>query len=155
LETVIEIFTVSAFFFCLLVMAQEHNRWHFDSLRADSRASKPYAQPDYDVLPTMLVRGNAHDIQGHLDVYWKSPEFWQQLHDSYVNEYPDRTSMGLIQPKRIQVKLLEPDLALALTWWSVSFPSSEPKAVGNTTTNLKKFRGGRKILASRTSLAAI
>jgi hypothetical protein len=34
--------------------------------------------------------------------------------------------MGFIQPKRIQVKLLKPDLALALTWWSVSFPSSKP-----------------------------
>jgi hypothetical protein len=31
--------------------------------------------------------------------------------------------MGFIQPKRIQVKLLKPDLALALTWWSVSFQS--------------------------------
>ena len=44
--------------------------------------------------------------------------------------------MGFIQPKRIQVKLLSPNLALALTWWSVSFPSSKQKMVGNTTTNL-------------------
>jgi hypothetical protein len=43
----------------------------------------------------MLDRWNAHDIEGHLDVYWKSAELlvvidseqfngWQQLHDSYV-----------------------------------------------------------------------
>jgi hypothetical protein len=41
----------------------------------------------------MLDRWNAHDLEGHLDVYWKSPESpvvvgseqfngWQQLHDS-------------------------------------------------------------------------
>jgi hypothetical protein len=42
----------------------------------------------------MLDRWNAHDIEGHLEVYWKSPELlvvvdseqfngWQQLRDSY------------------------------------------------------------------------
>jgi hypothetical protein len=50
--------------------------------------------------------------------------------------------MGFIQPKSIQVKLLKPDLALAITWWSVSFPSSERKAVGNTIMNLQKFDDG-------------
>jgi hypothetical protein len=46
---------------------------------------------------------------------------WQQLHDSYINGYSDRAAMGFIQPKRIQVKLLKSDLALALTWWSIMF----------------------------------
>jgi hypothetical protein len=41
-----------------------------------------------------------------MGVYWKSPEllivvdaeqFWQQLHDSYINGYPDRSAMGFIQ----------------------------------------------------------
>jgi hypothetical protein len=38
--------------------------------------------------------------------------------------------MGFIQPKRIQVKILKSDLALALTWWSISFPSSKQKVGG-------------------------
>jgi hypothetical protein len=87
-------------------------------------------------LLKMLDRWNAHDIEGYMEVYWKSPELlvvvdaeqfngWQQLYDSYVNGYPDRSAMGFIQPKRIQVKLLKPDLALALTWWSAAFPSSK------------------------------
>jgi hypothetical protein len=44
---------------------------------------------------------------GGVLVYWKSPELlivvdaeqfngWQQLHDSYINGYPDRSAMGLI-----------------------------------------------------------
>jgi hypothetical protein len=41
---------------------------------------------------------------------------WQQLHDSYIAGYPDRVAMGSIEPGRVQVRLLKPDLALALTW---------------------------------------
>src|ERR1700704_4497667 len=99
----------------------------------------------------VLKRGNfgAHDVEGHVDVYWKSPELlvvidseqfngWQQLHDSYVNGYPNRAAMGFLTPARIQVKLLKPDLALALTWWSIAFPTTKHTVVGNTTMNLEK-----------------
>jgi hypothetical protein len=97
-------------------------------------------------------------------VYWKSPELlvvvdseqfngWQRLHDSYLNGYPDRNAMAFIEPTRIQVKLLKPDLALALTWWSASSPSSKQKVVGNSTMNLQKFNDGWKIVASHTSIA--
>jgi uncharacterized protein (TIGR02246 family) len=114
----------------------------------------------------MLDRWNAHDIEGYMEVYWKSPELlvvvdaeqfngWQQLHDSYVNGYPDRSAMGFIQPKRIQVKLLKPDIALALTWWSVSFPSSKQEMVGDSTMNLQKFDDGWKIVASHTSVTGM
>jgi len=89
-------------------MAQEQNGWHFDSLRANSSLSKPDAQQAYEVLLKMLDSWNAHDIEGHLDVYWKSPELlvivdleqfngWEQLHDSYVNGYSGRNAMGFIQ----------------------------------------------------------
>ena len=143
-------------------MAQEQNGWQFDSLRANSGVSKPDAQQVYDVLLNMLDRWNAHDIEGHLQVYWKSPELlvvvgyeqfngWQQLHDSYANGYPDPAAMGFIQPKRIQVKLLRPDLALALTWWSISFPNSKQKTVGNTTMDLQKFDDGWKVIAAHSS----
>jgi uncharacterized protein (TIGR02246 family) len=162
-EIFIKILAISAFL-CLPMMAQEQNGWQFDSLRADSNVSKPDAQQVYEVLLKMLDRWNTHDVEGHLEVYWKSPELlvvvdseqfngWQQLHDSYLNGYPDRNAMGFIQPKRIQVKLLKPDLALALTWWSVSFPSSKHTVEGNTTMDLQKFDDGWKIVASHTSTA--
>jgi hypothetical protein len=67
----------------------------------------------------------------------------------------DRKGMGFIEPKRIQVKMLKPDLALALTWWSVSFPNSKQKVVGNTTMNLQKFNDGWKIVASHTSISGM
>jgi hypothetical protein len=113
-------------------VAQERNGWELDSLRGNPNVAKPDTQQVYEILLKMLDRWNANDIEGCMELYWKSPELlvvvdseqfngWQQLHDSYLNGYPDRNAMGLIRPKRIQVKLLKPDLALALTWWS-TFP---------------------------------
>jgi hypothetical protein len=165
-EIFIALLALLSFVFCPIVGAQERNGWEFDSLRGNPNVSKPDAQQVYEILLKMLDRWNAHDIEGHLEVYWKSPELlvvvdseqfngWQQLHDSYLNGYPDRIAMGFIQPKRIQVKLLKPDLALALTWWSVSFPSSKQNVVGNSTMNLAKFNDGWKIVASHTSVAGM
>ena len=153
-------------FFCLAAIAQEQKGLQADSLPANSSASVADAQQVYEVLLKMLDHWNAHDIDGHLEVYRKSPELlvvvdseqfngWQQLHDSYINGYPDRNVMGFIQPKRIQVKLLKPDLALALTRWSVSFPSSKQEMVGDSTMNLQKFDDGWKIVASHTSVAGM
>ena len=149
---------------CLPMMAQEQNGWVFDSLGRERSAPRSDAQQVYEVLLKMLDRWNAHDIEGHLEVYWKSPELlvvvdseqfngWQQLHDSYLNGYPDRNAMGYINPARIQVKLLKPDLALALSWWSVTFPNTKQKVVGNTTLNLQKFEDGWKIVAAHSSTA--
>jgi hypothetical protein len=165
-ETFIKILAILALSSCLPVMAQEQNGWQFDSLRANSSVAKPDAQQIYELLLKMLDRWNAHDIEGHLEVYWKSPDLfvvvdseefngWQQLHDSYINGYPNRNSMGFIEPKRIRIKLLKTDFALALTWWSVTFPSSKQKVVGTTSMNLQKFDDGWKIVASHTSIAAL
>jgi hypothetical protein len=98
----------------LPVIAQEQNGWQLDSLHASSSASKSDAQQVYGVLLKMLDRWNAHDIEGHLEAYWNSPELlvvidseqingWRQLHDSYINGYPDRNGMGSVEPGRVQV----------------------------------------------------
>jgi hypothetical protein len=145
-------------------MADEHGIWAFDSMSPVSGATKSDGQQVYEALLKMLERWNAHDIEGHLEIYRKFSELlvvvdseqfngWQELHDSYVNGYPDRNSMGYITPSRIQVKLLKPDLALALTWWTVTFPNSKQKVVGNTTMNLQKFAEGWKIVAAHSSTA--
>ena len=123
----VEILAVSALGFCPAAIAQEQNAWQFGFLPANPNVSKPDDQQVYEVLLQMLDRWNAHDLKGHLEAYWKSPELlvvidseqfngWQQLHDSYVNGYPGGTGMGFIQPNRIQVRLPKPDLAPALTW---------------------------------------
>jgi uncharacterized protein (TIGR02246 family) len=153
---------IAAAFVCPPLIAQEVKGWKSGSLPANSSISKPDDQQVYEVLLKMLDRWNAHDIEGYMGVYWKSPELlvivdseqfigWQQLHDSYVNGYSDGTAMGFVEPARIRVRLLKPDLALALTWWTINFPSSHQKVVGNTTMNLQKFDDGWKIVASHSS----
>src|SRR6266446_9369122 len=140
----VEILAVLALGFCPAAIAQERNAWQFGSLPANSSVSKSDDQQVYEVLIKMLDRWNAHDIEGYMEVYLKSPELlvvigsaqfdgWQQLHDSYVKGYPGAAAMGFVQPKRIQVRLLKPDLALALTWWTINFPRSKQKVVGDTT----------------------
>jgi uncharacterized protein (TIGR02246 family) len=153
---------ISAGSFCLPVIAQEVKGWQSQSLNEDSRISKPDLEQIDEVLLRRLDRWNAHDIEGYMQVYWKSPKLlvivgseqfngWQELHDSYVNGYPDRAAMGFIEPARTQVRLLKPDLALALTWWIINFTSSHQKVMGNTTMNLQKFDDGWKIVASHSS----
>jgi uncharacterized protein (TIGR02246 family) len=162
----LKILAITGLAFCLPAGAQEQNAWQLGSLPANSSVSKSDDQQVYETLLKMLDRWNAHDIEGHLAVYWKSPELlvvvgseqfngWQQLHDSYINGYPGHTAMGFIQPKRIQVRLLKPDLALALTWWSVSFPTSKKPLEGNSVMNLQKFDDGWKIIASHTSISGM
>src|SRR6202047_750804 len=132
---------------CPPLVAQERE-WQVDSLPADSSVIKPDSQQVCEVVLRMLDRWNAHDIEGYLEVYLKSPELlvvvdseqfngWQQLHDSYINGYPNQSAMGFIEPASVQVKLLKPDLAIALTWWAFNFPGSRQKVVGNTTMNLQ------------------
>ena len=127
--TLSRILIVSLICFSLRVMAEEDGGWVFDSLASTPRSAKSDGLQVYEVLLMMLSRWNAHDIDGHLEFYWKSPQLlvvvdseqfsgWQELHDSYINGYPDRNAMGFINPARIQVKLLKPDIALALSWWS-------------------------------------
>ena len=150
----------------LPAIAQEGNGWQFDSLGLKTTSPESDAQQVYDVLLKLLDRWNAHDIEGYLEVYWKSSELlvmidseqfngWQLLHDSYIHGYPDRNAMGFINPARNRVRLLKPDFALALTWWSVTFPTFKRKVVGNTSMNLQKFDDGWKVVASHSSTAEI
>jgi hypothetical protein len=146
---VVRIFAIAAVAFCLPAVAQEQNAWQFGSLPANSSISKPDDQQVYEILLKMLDRWNAHDIEGHLEAYWKSSELlvvidseqfngWQQLHDSYVHGYPGATEMGFIQPNRIQVRLLKPDLALALTLVKHQFPEFPPEGGGEHHDELSK-----------------
>ncbi len=144
-------------------MAEDQEGWVFDSLDSiPGGAPKSEGQQVYEVLLKMIDRWNAHDVDGYLEAYWKSPQLlvvvdseqyngWQQLHDSYAKGYPDRNSMGYFSPARIQIKMLRPGLALVLSWWSISFSNSKQRVVGNTTMNLEKFSDAWKIVAAHSS----
>src|SRR5207237_10294251 len=103
--------------------AEEQEGWLFDSLATIPGAAKSDGQQIHEILLSMLDRWNAHDIEGHLKVYWKSPQLlvvvdseqfngWQELHDSYVNGYPNRESIASIPPAPLPPPLPPPPLPL-------------------------------------------
>jgi ketosteroid isomerase-like protein len=141
--------------------------WEYDSIAPDGSSTMP--SPDRndieainDLLMKELSCWNAHDIDGYLSVLWKSPQLlvilqaeqyqgWQSIADAYKSGFKDPNAMGSISPSRIQIKLVKPDLANAVTWWTVSFPTSKVRVLGNTTMNLQKFSDGWKVVLAHSS----
>lgn len=143
--------------------------WEYDSIQPEPLGGTPSPQQDdiksiNDTLLKMLDRWNAHDIDGYLSAYWDSPELlviiqeeqyqgWQSLKAAYKSGYPDPNTMGFTHPSRIQIKLIRSDLAAAVTWWMVSYPTSKAHVVGNTTMTFQKFSDGWKIVMEHSSVA--
>ncbi|MBV8418269.1 MAG: DUF3225 domain-containing protein [Verrucomicrobia bacterium] len=144
---------------------QPHTVWDFDSITpspSPTPSTKSSSQQVYDVLVKMLTRWNAHDLDGYLDCFWKSPELvdivdsevnlgWQELHDSYTKGFHSPDEMGVLTPMRIQVRLVNDDLAFALTRWTVTFPRSTHALIGIDTNYLQKFEDGWKVISAHTS----
>jgi hypothetical protein len=142
--------------------AQEKSWEMFDSSVPKPAPVKSAAQEIYETLLKIIDRWNQHDIEGYLAAYWKSPDMlvvsnldqydgWQQLHDFYMKNYSDPNSMGKLAPARLSVKLVKPDVALALIWSEVTFPDSKKKLDQNTLLLLRKFEDGWKITAEHTN----
>jgi uncharacterized protein (TIGR02246 family) len=143
--------------------------WEYDSIAPDRSATTPSPDRDdikaiNDVLLRMLTCWNGHDLNGYLSYFWKSPQLlvmlqeeqyqgWQSLHDAYQNGFPDPNAMGVIHPSRIQIKLTRSDLGTVVTWWTVTYPNSKVRVVGNSTMDFQKFVDGWKIVMSHSSFA--
>lgn len=141
--------------------------WDYDSIAVPSNS--PLAQR-LDVgevnrtLLGMVERWNAHDLDGFLDYFWKSPDLtvvtdaqqysgWQELHDSYMRGFHNRDEMGELLPSRVQIRMVRPDLAFALTYWTIRFPVSKHISVGIDTSYLQRFGSEWKIISVHTSMA--
>ena len=80
--------------FCLPAIGQEHKGWQSDSLPANSSASESDTQQIYGILLKMLDRWNAHDIEGHMEVYCKSPELLVVVDAGVVSPNTSRPQAG-------------------------------------------------------------
>jgi ketosteroid isomerase-like protein len=131
-------------------------------------SAKMDTQPVYEVLVKMLDRWNAHDIDGLMSVYWNSPRLlavidteqfdgWENLYRSYKSEYLNPTNMGIMNPTRVQVKLLKPDLAFGVVSWTMKYPENAhaSEVVGTTTMDIQKFDSDWKIVVLHTSFTEI
>jgi uncharacterized protein (TIGR02246 family) len=139
--------------------------WDFDSIRPVSTqaAINSPAQEVSASLIDMLANWNAHDLERYLGHFWNSPDLmivadqrqysgWQSLHDIYTRGFQEPGQMGFLTPDRIQVRMIRPDLAFALTAWSLRFPEqNDRKVFGIDTAYLQKLDNGWKIISGHTS----
>ena len=127
-------------------------------------APKPETQIVHEVLVKMLERWNARDIDGMMSVYWKSPRLlavidtqqfdgWENLYRSYKNQSRNPDNMGIVNPTRVLVQLLKPDLAFGIVSWTMRYPDNAraSEVVGTTTVDIQKFDSGWKIVALHAS----
>jgi hypothetical protein len=140
------------------VLAQttpNYGTWGFDSIKPSDSQSAPSADPSdyqqiYRLLINMADRWNAHDIDGYLAAYWKSPDLlvvvegeqlkgWADVNATYHRGYPNPDEMGTFFPDRVQIQMVSADVAVALDWWTVA--QKRGKVLGTSTVVLRKISG--------------
>src|SRR5580692_159257 len=126
--------------------------------------AKEETQRVYEVLVRMFDRWNARDLDGLMSVYWNSPSLlavidteqfdgWENLYRLYKSRYRNPVNMGIVNPTRIQVQLLKPDLAFGVVSWTMRYPENAhaSEIVGTTTMDIQKFETDWKIVALHAS----
>jgi uncharacterized protein (TIGR02246 family) len=114
----------------------------------------------YDQVNRAVEAWNRHDLDGYLDGFWRSDSLilvvegetvrgWDLLSKALHTGYPNPTEMGNVTLDRVQVQMLSSDLALALTWDTVSFPKK--KEFGTSTIVMKKLPEGWRVAVMHTS----
>jgi beta-aspartyl-peptidase (threonine type) len=142
-----------------------YGSWGFDSIKPSTGQTAPDSDPSdyqqiYSLLVTMADRWNAHDLDGYLSVYWKSPDLllvvegeqlkgWADMVASYHRGYTNLDEMGSFTPDRIQIQMVTPGVAIALDWWTAYV--RRRKILGTSTLVLRKFDEGWKIVVGHTS----
>jgi uncharacterized protein (TIGR02246 family) len=114
----------------------------------------------YEEVNRAVAAWNRHDLDGYLDTFWRSDSLilvvegetvrgWDLLSKALHTGYPNPSEMGNLTLDRVQVQMLSSDLALALTWDTVSFPKK--KEFGTSTIVMKKLPEGWRVAVMHTS----
>jgi hypothetical protein len=143
-----------------------YGTWGFDSIRPSATESAPQLDPsDYQQIYSLLIkmgdRWNAHDIDGYLAPYWKSPDLlvviegeqlkgWSDVYSTYHRGYPNLDEMGSVIFDRVQIQLVSPDVAVGLDWWTVI--QRRGKVLGTSTMVLRKISGNWVIVVMHSSV---
>jgi hypothetical protein len=154
--------TLASLVVAVPLRAEEKSWETFDSSSPKSTSVKSAAQEVYETVLKIFDCWNKHDAEGVLAEYWKSPDLllisdfdqyngWQKLHDAWVNDKVNPDWMGFLSPARITVKLLTPNLGLAVVWAKNSFPGSKQEILQNSVLLLQKFEDGWKITVDHTN----
>jgi uncharacterized protein (TIGR02246 family) len=114
----------------------------------------------YDQVNRAVEAWNRHDLDAYLDGFWRSDSLilvvegetvrgWDLLSKALHTGYPNPAEMGNLTLDRVQVQMLSSDLAVALTWDTVSFPKK--KEFGTSTIVMKKLPEGWRVAVMHTS----
>jgi hypothetical protein len=153
-------------FLSCLSMAQEAPStsilWDYDSVAPKTGLDRSPAKEVALALTRDAELWNARDLTGYLACYWNSPkcllvdesgveEGFPRIADSYRKTYANPESMGKMKIDRLKIRMIRPDLALAVSVWSITLLNSDRSTVGIATTLLGKFGSDWKIVTSHVS----
>ena len=126
--------------------------------------SLDYQNQSSQEITQVILRGydrwNAQDMDGYMEMFWKSPNFlyavdneifwgWDQVRAALARGYPNRSAMGTLSSERMEIRVLTSDLATIVNSWEMRFPNA--KVVGITTGTLRKFPEGWRVISGHTS----
>jgi len=144
---------------------QSYGDWTFDSNKPSVPATPANADDHaiYGVMNQMLALWNARDIEHYMECFWKSDNLlivsdgeqvigWNNLLATYQRSYPDRREMAVCSIERVKIQSLGPDLALALSWWTVRTGSRN--SYSTDTAIFRKFPDGWKVVADHATFIA-
>jgi uncharacterized protein (TIGR02246 family) len=139
--------------------------WTFDSNKPATTQGTPQADDReiYGVINQMVALWNAHDIEHYMELFWKSDNLlvvsdgeqilgWNNLLATYQRSYPNRNEMAILTLERVKIQSLGPDLALALTWWTVQCAGRNSYCTD--TSVFRKFADGWKVVTDHATFIA-
>jgi ketosteroid isomerase-like protein len=114
------------------------------------------------VLAAQAQAWNRGDIDGFMQGYWRSDNLryasgdsvtygWDQIRARYIETYPDRSAMGMLNFSDLNVEEIAPNAASAFGRWSLKRDKDELH--GLFTLSFRKMPYGWKITADHTSAA--
>ena len=109
------------------------------------------------LILNMAQRWNAQDIRGFMGALWESPDLvvindgqcvhgWADTLAEFERGFHNPSEMGTLQYDSIQTQLLQPNLAVSVTNWTVHFKTRTVSGIGSET--LFKFADGWKIVVN-------
>jgi ketosteroid isomerase-like protein len=150
-----------AILFFAIPCRSDSQPWDWDSNNPSGEPTSDTREAEvFAVIRQMVDLWNAHNIEGYMDLFWKSKRLlvvvqaeqvvgWANVLATYWRGYPDRKAMGLMKLERVKIQNLSPDISLALTWWQVE--SGGAKTYCTSTMNLQRFPDGWKVVAAHTT----
>jgi hypothetical protein len=76
---------------------------------------------------------------------------WRELHDTYLRSFHNPDEMGQEAQSRIEIRMIRPDLAQTLNYWTISLIGSKRVTVGIDTLYLQRFDVGWKVISVHSS----